>query len=93
MAEHTAHPTIEAMAKAFWNAWADEFNPWDALDAEEKAKLCTASVAALRPMAVAEPTDTMIAAYSTNPCHAATGVAAYRAMLRALLEEVEAAHG
>lgn len=39
---------VERAVKAFWSAYADEFNGWDALDADERKRLDIAMSAAIQ---------------------------------------------
>jgi hypothetical protein len=51
---------IKAMAKAGWNATADEFNQWEQLDAEEQILAMDGMRAALLALSEIELDDMMI---------------------------------
>lgn len=79
----TANPSlIDTMARAIGEHYGADFDA-------SRHELRSVARAALRSLLEAGPTEAMIAAYSTNPCQAATAVASYRSMLRAALEEAD----
>lgn len=84
------HPILEAMARAF--AAATGPDEWDDYGPKSRAEMHAGLLAALRSLAEAGPTPGMLDAVAWREEYAPSADD-FRAMLRALLEEVEAAHG
>lgn len=80
---------IELMAKAAWNATADEFNQWDQTDAEDHVLAIDGMRAAIFALTKADlPFDVTTAGGQAMKFSGSPDV--FRVMLMAMLEENEA---